>query len=111
MKRQKDNHFYLDRIIKDIDFIIRNMNGVTYEALQANEVLLDSMIFRLIQISENSKKLSEEFKQNFRQVPWTDISGLRNRLVHDYTNVDLTIVYKTVSEDIPNLKVYFESIE
>lgn len=33
MKRQKDNRFHLDRIIKDIDFIIRNMNGVTYEAL------------------------------------------------------------------------------
>lgn len=72
---------------------------------------MDSMIFRFIQISENSKKLSEVFKQNFSQVPWTDISGLRNRLVHDYTNVDLTIVYKTVSEDIPNLKVIFESIE
>lgn len=37
-------------------------------------------------------------------IPWTDIAGLRNRIVHDYGNVDLEVVYETLTNDIPQLK-------
>ena len=61
------------------------------------------MLFRLIQVQENAKKLTDEFKQNRKNIPWTDIAGLRNRIVHDYGNVDLNIVYETLKNDIPDL--------
>ncbi len=59
------------------------------------------MLFRLIQVQENAKKLSEVYKSEHKQIPWTDISGLRNRIVHDYGNVDLDVVYSTLIYDIP----------
>ena len=71
--------------------------------LMSNEVLLDSMMFRLIQVSENIKKLTNSFKENNRQVPWTEIAGFRNRIVHDYGNVDLTIIYDVITNDIKDL--------
>ncbi len=77
------------------------MKNVTVKALGENEVLLDSMMFRLIQIQENAKKLTESYKASRCEIPWTDISGLRNRIVHDYGNVDLDVVYSTLTEDIP----------
>jgi len=64
---------------------------------------LDSMMFRLIQISENAKKLSEDYKSKNENIPWTAIYGLRNRIVHDYGSVDLGIIYATLTEDIPEL--------
>ena len=62
------------------------------------------MMFRLIQISENTGKLSEQFKAERRLVPWKSIYGLRNKIVHDYGNVNFKIVYETLTADIPDLK-------
>ena len=73
------------------------------EELNANEVLLDSMLFRMIQISENARHLSEEYKQIHSAIPWNALYGLRNRIVHDYGNVDLNVVYETLTNDIPEL--------
>ncbi len=61
------------------------------------------MLFRMIQISENAKKLSEEYKISHTKIPWNALSGLRNRIVHDYGNVDLNVVYETLKNDIPEL--------
>lgn len=60
-------------------------------------------MFRLIQISENANKLSDEFKQNYAFIPWRAIKGMRNKIVHEYGSVDLGVVYDTVKEDIPEL--------
>lgn len=57
----------------------------------------------MIQISENSKKLSDEYKENNNNIPWNAMYGLRNRIVHDYGSVDLNIVYETLKNDIPEL--------
>ena len=80
------------------------MRDVDSEELARNELLQDSMMFRLIQISENSKKLSDNFKLiEHPAIPWTAIYGLRNRIVHDYGNVDLGIVFDTLKNSIPEL--------
>ncbi len=60
-------------------------------------------MFRLIQISENSDKLTDLFKSYHSTIPWRAIKGMRNRIVHEYGHVDLSIVYSTVKNDIPAL--------
>lgn len=84
------------------------MEAVTIRTLGENEVLLDSMSFRLIQIQENAKKLTDAYKATHGTIPWTDIAGLRNRIVHDYGNVDLNIIFSTLTEDVPWLITEFE---
>jgi len=79
------------------------MKDVDLNELRRNEILLDSMLFRMIQISENAKLLSEEYKKEKAQIPWNAVYGLRNRIVHDYGHVDLNIVFQTLKEDIPDL--------
>ena len=103
MDNVKNDAYYLAHLKTDMEFIVRHMKNATREELDGNELLLDSMLFRLIQISENAKKLSDEYKRNHPHVPWFAVSGLRNRIVHDYGNVDLGIVYATLKTDIPEL--------
>lgn len=79
------------------------MRDTDIDELNENELLLDSMLFRMIQISENAKRLSDNYKQTDDIIPWAALSGLRNRIVHDYGNVDLNIVYETLKNDIPEL--------
>lgn len=110
MDNVKNDKYYVDKIVEDLRFIIKHMDRVDLEELNKNEVLLDSMLFRLIQISENAKKLSDGFKEDNSMVPWTAIYGLRNRIVHDYGNVELSIVYDTLIHDIPELLEVIEKL-
>ena len=103
MDNVKNDAYYLERLKNDMAFIIRHMKDTTSEELGRNELLLDSMLFRLIQISENAKKLSDAYTSAHSNVPWLAVSGLRNRIVHDYGSVDLSIVYATLKDDIPEL--------
>ena len=103
MDNTKNDHYYLEKIKTDVAFIVAHMKDVDLQELNENEVLLDSMMFRMIQISENAKKLSAEYKKTKSKLPWDEMSGLRNRIVHDYGNVDLDIVFETLKYDIPEL--------
>ncbi len=104
MDNRKDNSYYINKISADLEFIITHSANVSYEDFCSNEIFVDSMMFRLIQISENSDKLTEEFKTQNNDIPWRAMKGLRNRIVHDYGTVDLTVVYDTIIKDIPELK-------
>lgn len=88
MDNVKNDAYYIKRLKQDLEFVVTHMKNVDIEELNANEVLLDSMLFRMIQISENAKKLSDEYKLHIGNVPRNAIYGLRNRIVHDYGNVD-----------------------
>lgn len=103
MDNKKTDLYYLEKIITDLSFIIAHTEGLTQEELTKNEILVDSVMFRLIQVSENSDKLTDTFKARCKTIPWRAIKGLRNRIVHEYGNVDLTVVYDTVHDDIPAL--------
>ena len=103
MDNRKDDRYYLDRLQAELQVIARHMDGVTEEAFSGNELLQDAMMFRLIQVSETARKLSDAFKSGRTQVPWNAVYGLRNRIVHDYGAVDMHIIFTTLAKDIPEL--------
>jgi len=103
MDNTKDNKYYIGKIITDLSFIINHTWQLSQKDLENNEVLIDSIMFRLIQISENSDRLTDEFKFYYPSIPWRAIKGMRNRVVHEYSNMDLTVVYDTIKKDIPSL--------
>ncbi len=103
MDNVKNDNYYIQKIKQDLEFISKHMKNVDIEELGTNELLLDSMLFRMIQISENSRKLTDNFKKEKENIPWGALYGLRNRIVHDYGNVDLNIVFETLKTDIPDL--------
>ena len=110
MDNIKSNTYYIEKMLKDIRFIIANTEGISLEALEDNEVLCDSVLFRLIQISENSGKLTEDFKQAHREIPWHAIKGMRNKIVHEYGDVEFDVVHQTITEDIPEICSLLESM-
>ena len=103
MDNAKTDSYYIEKIRKDLEFIVDHMQNVDIEELNANEVLLDSMMFRMIQLSANAKKLTDEYRITHGEIPWGAMFGLRNRIVHDYGNVDLKVVYETLKYAIPEL--------
>ncbi len=108
MDKVKNDVYYVMTILKDINFIIANSKNLSKDDLFDYDVLTDSFIFRLIQISEMTSRISNEFKEANQEIPWIDIKGFRNRLVHDYGSVDLHFVFDVVTKDIYTLKSLLE---
>lgn len=103
MDNIKGNTYYIKKIITDLEFILKHTGDMSPKELQENEILVDSVLFRLIQVAENSDKLTEEFKLRHSMIAWRAMKGMRNRIVHEYGNVDMSVVYDTVKNDIPEL--------
>ena len=110
MDNKKDNRYYLKKITTDLAFICDHTAGLTQKELEANEVLVDSCLFRLIQVAENSEKLTPEFKASHNNISWRAMKGMRNRIVHEYGSVDLSVVFDTVMNDIPQLLTLLKEI-
>ena len=61
-------------------------------------------------IGEASKKVSDEFRKVNHEVPWKEMAGMRDKLIHDYIGVDTDVIWKTIKEDLPGLKNMLEEI-
>lgn len=103
MDNTKNNQYYVDKILTDLKFVIDHTQGKTQQQIEGDDLLVDSIMFRVIQIAENSMKLDEEFQKKNGHIPWRAIRGMRNMIVHNYGAVDLAIVYDTVANSIPEL--------
>lgn len=103
MDNIKDDHYYIEKIKKDLKFVIEHTCGKSKEEIESDELLIDSIMFRIIQIAESNEKLTDQFRIDHPDVPWLAIKGMRNRIVHNYGGVDLTIVYDTVIHGIPEM--------
>lgn len=103
MDNVKTDNYYIRKIIENLEFVTEQMKDVDIDGLNSNAILLDSMLFRMIQISENAKRLTDEYKELHSNIPWGAVYGMRNRIVHDYGNVDLKVVYETLKNDVPEL--------
>ena len=65
---------------------------------------------KLIVIGEAVKRLSSSFLESKQEIPWSKITGMRDRLAHEYDTVDLAIIWDTVEQDLPVLREYLEPI-
>ena len=75
-----------------------------FDEFESNKMLVEACVFNLMQIGELAKSmLSDDAKARISSIPWKQLYGMRNRIVHGYSGVDLSIVWETVHDDIPEL--------
>lgn len=83
---------------------------IPYESFAKNQMLQDALVHNLEQIGEKSQKISGALKETHPDIPWHQLSGIRNRLVHDYEGSSPEIIYRICLEDIPPLKQQLASL-
>jgi uncharacterized protein with HEPN domain len=83
--------------------ILRFTEGMIQEDFVGDERTQYAVIALLEIIGEAASKVGPDFKQAHPDVPWRELTGLRNHLIHGYDVVDLDIVWRTVQEDLPRL--------
>ena len=108
MDNIKNDSYYVAKILKDVEYLIMLSSKYDRQQIAENETILDSIFFRFVQIAENSAKLSQKFKLANKEISWSSINGLRNRIVHDYGHTDFKIILDTLEKDVPFLKTILE---
>lgn len=107
---RKDDSIYVDHILECILKIKTFCEGVEKQGFIENAMLQDAVIRNVEVIGEAAKKLSAEFRKMHYHIPWKEISGMRDKLIHNYFGVDIEIVWKTVQKDIPYLESLIKEI-
>jgi uncharacterized protein with HEPN domain len=106
----KDDSIYIDHILQSIHRIHTYISGKDRDSFDRDYMAQDAVVRQLEIIGEATKRISKEFRVKYPDVPWSDMAGMRDVLIHDYLDVDIDIVWKTASEDIFNLKELLEKL-
>lgn len=112
MDNVKGDAYYASKSIENISVIKKYIKNKSYEEFISDGELVDAIMFRLVQLIENINKMSAEFKDKNYHIPWGDILGFRNGIVHEYGETDYRIVYETIINDLDDLyDVFIEQID
>jgi uncharacterized protein with HEPN domain len=106
---ERDNQSLLD-MLQSAQIIMNYLMGRSQHELTTDLQLQDAVLHRLMIIGEASKRISETTRQTLTTIPWAAISGMRNRLVHEYDEVDLDIIWDTIFNSLPILILELEKI-
>ena len=77
---------------------------MTYEQFAGDAKTVFAVVRALEIIGEATKKLPQSVRDRYPKVPWREMAGIRDKLIHDYFGVNLAVVWKTVIEDLPGLR-------
>ncbi|MGQ9597338.1 MAG: HepT-like ribonuclease domain-containing protein [Thermoproteota archaeon] len=101
---------YIEDIIEAMEDSMSFVKDTNYDDFVKDKMKIYAAIRAIEVIGEAVKKIPKSVKNRYTEIPWKDMAGMRDKLIHEYFGVDLRRVWKTVKEDIPNLKPLFEKI-
>lgn len=100
----------VERLGDILEAIQRIQQRIQIERLQEDDLLQVWVLYHLQIVGEAVRSLSSELTQRYPEIPWSQIVGLRNRVVHEYFEIDLDIVIDIVTNDLPGLQIQIEGI-
>ena len=106
----KKDKAYLQHILDAISDAEKFLENITQDAFFKNKEKQYAVLRALEIIGEATKNLSKEFRAKHREIPWRDIAGMRNKLIHEYFGVNLELVWTTVKNRLPELKKQIRKI-
>jgi uncharacterized protein with HEPN domain len=101
MKKERQTTGYLNDILYAISKVDEFTGGLTYEQFIEDEKTQFAVIRAIEVIGEATKNIPDIIKASHTSVPWRNISGMRDKLIHAYFGIDMDILWKTVTKEVP----------
>ncbi len=100
----KDETVFIEDILESIEKIGEYTDHITEDEFYRNTMIQDAVFRRLTIIGEAVKNIPPEIKDNYTDIPWKRIAGMRDILIHQYSGVKLERIWMVVKKDLPGLK-------
>lgn len=101
---KRDDTVYLRHIVDAIELIEEYTRGMSENEFLSNSMAHDAVVRQVEIIGEAAGNISDEFQETHKELPWGKMIGIRNKIIHEYFNVNYAIVWDTVKDDLPILK-------
>ena len=102
--------FRLEDIIEALDRIFQYVQDLNYDSWLKDQKTIDAVVRNLEIIGEAAANLPQEIQDQFTDIPWYQMKGMRNILIHEYFGLDNEVLWKTVHNDLPLLKIKLQKI-
>jgi uncharacterized protein with HEPN domain len=109
-KKEREIIDYLNDINDSISDILNFTADISFEEFEVDKKTQHAVIHCLEIIGEAVKKIPNDIRSRYNKIPWKEIAGMRDKLIHEYFGVDLETVWTTVVEDISPLKDFIDQI-
>jgi uncharacterized protein with HEPN domain len=106
----KEDIIYIEHILDALKKITEYISGKDEASFLKDSLVQDAVIRQFEVIGEATKRISKDFREKHTSVPWKDMAGMRDVLIHDYIDVDIFMVWKTANEDAPVLIKQIQAI-
>lgn len=107
---RRDIHLYIEDIKNSIAKIEKYTDKLTAGEFAADPKTIDAVIRNLSIIGEAVNNIPEDIKEQYAEMPWIAVIGMRNKIIHEYFGVDEDILWKTIKEDLPVFKEQIERL-
>ncbi|MCK4311907.1 MAG: DUF86 domain-containing protein [Candidatus Cloacimonetes bacterium] len=101
---KKDKKIFIEDIISSMNKIEEYIEGISYQDFVKSDIVIDAVVRNLEIIGEAAKNIPESFRNEKNDIPWKNMIGLRNIVIHEYFGVDLSIIWKIITVNIPKTK-------
>lgn len=106
----RDLRLYLDDILEGLIKIESYVEGLSFNTFSEDSRTIDAVVRNFEIVGEASKQLPESIRQQYPDVEWREISGMRDKLIHAYFSVSFEVVWKTAKERVPKLKSAIQQV-
>jgi len=100
----RDYRDYVQDIYDSINEIEDFINGMDFEEFIKDKKTINAVTRSVEVVGEAAKKIPKSLRDNYPMIPWKKMSGMRDKLIHEYFGIDLEILWKVVKEDMPSLE-------
>lgn len=101
---KRGEKLYLKDMVDAINNIEKYTKWISFKQFSRDHMVVDAVVRNFEIIGEAAKHVSRETKSHYPQIPWREIAGMRDKMIHEYFGVEIDIVWETIEKSLPELR-------
>ena len=107
---KRDYTLYINDMLECIERIEEFVGDMSYDEFVEDDKTSSAVVRKLEIMGEASKNIPIEIRQDYKEIPWSDVAKMRDKIIHFYFGVDYEIVWKVIKERLPGIKPFIEQV-